>query len=77
MESTEQSRTCTDAARVTTLAPRPKPPVSVFTPDPEQTARWRKLAAVVANSDQPNRGAIDESYDRFRHHADRAFGDEA
>ena len=62
MESTDQSRTCTDAPRATTtLGPRP--------PLPGPTALRRPLTARF------DRGAYDASYDRFRFAADKAFGD--
>jgi hypothetical protein len=62
VESTEQSRTCTDAARVTTLAPRPAPPK-------------QRLTARPVTHDLFDRGGYDASFDRFQHHADKAFGE--
>jgi hypothetical protein len=66
----------TDTSTPLRLAPRPKPPASVFAPDPKQVIAWRKLAADVADSDTFDRGAYDASYDRFQHAADRAFGED-
>jgi hypothetical protein len=40
MESTEQSRTCTDAPRVTTLRPRPAPPRQRLTARPLARDLW-------------------------------------
>lgn len=61
-EGTDQSRTCTEAPRVTKhLTPRP--------PFPDPTVLRRPLTFRF------DRGAYDASYDRFQHHADRAFGD--
>jgi hypothetical protein len=53
MESTEQSRTCTDAPRVTALPPRPRPPVQRLTArpvphDPWSADRYDAVAAADA-----------------------------
>lgn len=69
MQSTDASPISTDAPRAT-LAPRPKPPVSVFNPDAKAVATWRTLADSAPGS----RAAWDASHDRFQHHADKAFG---
>lgn len=52
MQSTSAPQLTTDTSPRTPLrlAPRPKPPVSVFAPDPEQVITWRRLAADVADS---------------------------
>lgn len=50
----------TEAGALRLLPPRPKPPV-------------QRLTARPLGHDL-DRGAYDASFDRFRHHADRAFG---
>lgn len=68
MERTDTSQLTTDAPQastVTALPPRP--------PFPAPPTR----ATPLGHDFVFNRGAYDEAYDRFRHHADRAFGDGA
>lgn len=55
-------RTDAPAVQTISLAPRPKPPVSVFAPAPEQTATWRKLAADAVWGDRYDRPAAWDAF---------------